>query len=340
VSYTKSSGGTQQTNPFYVYRRGFAGKSRGGNLLSLPTLIKSSGQDVVYDQFYLLYNPAFYLFGNIFSGQSYAGNAMDFNSRFSGITNEQYDINNKTNSQDTLYNYYFDKGSVIAWGNSDNGGDNKYKNSAMKASLDSYTKNPAPEDRCVVTQDKLEGGSVYYLNLQLSDCSKLNTTNTVDNAWPDGRVWYVNVTGSGQQNVYIGKTNATTKVYGRGTIFVNFTNGRSDNLVTINNLNFVDNAKMGVVVTGGSTVFSKQARSFRGIVFNPRADGATSGGKISFTKDGRMLKIYGSLVADEIEFNPRSKETAEYGIMIYSDAALLNQPLPGFQGINFVVTGG
>lgn len=341
VSYSTESGGTQQTNPFYVYKRGFAGKSRGGNLLSLPAVVKSSGQEVAFDQFYLLYNPAFYLFGNIFSGESYAGNAMDFNSRFSAISNEQYAVGNKLNSQDALYNYYFDKNSVIAWGDEAEGGSDKYKNSMMKSTLDSYTKTTgAPEDRCKLSNSGQLGSDGKPVNLQLSNCSQFNTNSTVDDAWPNGRMWYLNVTSSGAQNIDIGKSGLTTNVYGRGTIFVNFDNGRNDNTVTINNLNFVSNAKMGVVVTGGGVVFSRQARSFKGIVFNPRAEGSSSGGKISFIKDGRMLKIYGSLVADEIEFNPRSRESAEYGIMIYNDAALMNQPLPGFEGINSVVTGG
>lgn len=340
VSYSIESGGIQQTNPFYVYKRGFAGRSRGGNLLSLPAVVKSSGQEIAFDQFYLLYNPAFYLFGNIFSGESYAGNAMDFNSRFSAISNQEYAVGNKLNSKDALYNYYFDENSVIAWGNSDNGGDDKYKNSAMKTALDSYTKTPAPEDECAVQSSKF-GSAGGFVNLQLSNCNGINTNSSTDQSWPNGRMWYANVSSSGIQNVDIGKSGSTTKVYGRGTIFVNFNNGRTDNTVTINNLDFTaSGAKMGIVVIGGDVVFSKYARSFKGIIFNPKAEGASSGGKISFTKDGRMLKIYGSLVADEIELNPRSRESAEYGIMIYNDAALMNQPLPGFEGINSVATGG
>ncbi len=339
VSYSIESGGTQQTNPFYVYKRGFAGKSRGGNLLSLPAVIKSSGQEIAFDQFYLLYNPAFYLFGNIFSGESYAGNAIDFNSRFSAISNKDYAVGNKLNSQDALYNYYFDKNSVIAWGNQAEGGNDKYKNSTMKSALDSYTKSVgAPEDRCKLSSAGQLGSDGKPMNLQLNNCSQFNTNAAIDDTWPNGRMWYLKVTGDGTQNIDIGKSGFATNIYGRGTIFIDFDNGRSDNTVTINNLNFISSAKMGVVVTGGGVVFSKQARSFRGIVFNPRAEGASSGGKILFTKEGRMLKIYGSLVADEIEFNPRSRESAEYGIMIYNDAALMNQPLPGFEGINSLVT--
>lgn len=339
VSYQTASGGVLQTNPFYVYKRGFGGKSRGGNLLSLPVVVKSSNQEIAFDQYYMLYNPAFYLFGNIFSGDSYAGNAMDFNSRFSAISNEQYAIDNKLNSQDSLYNYYFDENSVISWGGSDDGGDDKYKNSAMKAALDSYTKTPAPEIVCQTSTNGLAGGSTNRLNLQVNNCNRQNGSPETSDIWPNGRVWYLKSTGTGQQTIHIGKAGSTTEVRGRGTIFVDFQNGRNDNLVVINNLNFIDDGKVGVVVTGGNVEFSFQARSFKGIVFNPRNQNATSGGKISFVKDGRMLKIYGSLVADAIEFNSRNKESAEYGIMIYNDAALMNQPLPGFEGLNSVVTG-
>jgi hypothetical protein len=261
---------------------------------------------------------------------------MDFNSRFSAISNKGYAVGNKLNSQDSLYDYYFDKNSVISWGGSD-----KYKNSTMKSALDSYTATAesAPEDRCIAQPGQL-GSSGNPLNLQLSDCTKVNTQSTIDNSWPNGRMWYANVTSASTQNVDIGKSGSTTNIYGRGTIFVNFTNGRSDNTVTINNLNFVSNAKIGLVVLGGNVVFSSNASSFKGVVFNPRAEGASSGGKISFIKDGRMLKIYGSLVADEVEFNSRKKEASEYGVMIYNDAALMTQPLPGFEGLNSVVTGG
>lgn len=338
VSYQTASGGVLQTNPFYVYKRGFSGKSRGGNLLSLPAIVKSSNQEIAYSQYYMLYNPAFYLFGNIFSGDSYAGNAMDFNSRFSAISNEPYSIENKLNSQDALYNYYFDENSVISWGSEDNGGSDKYKNSAMKTALESYTKSSgAPEDRCKLSSPNQLGVDGKPLNLQLNDCYKFNISSSVDDSWPSGRLWYLDVRNSGTQNIDLGRVGRNTNVYGRGTIFIDFNNGRSDNTVTINSLNFVSGAKMGIVVTGGNVIFSKQARMFKGIIFNPRAEGSSAGGKISFAKDGRMLKVYGSLVADEIEFNPRNREMAEYGIMIYNDVALMNQPLPGFEGLNSVV---
>jgi len=330
---TYSSGDMSLSAPFYVYKRGFGGKSRGGNLLSLPVSVKSaSGQELAFNQSYILYNPAFYLFGNIFSGNSYAGNAMDFNSRFNSVTNKALDKTNKTNSESAQYDYNFDKNSVIYWDSTNS----IYKNSQMQQSLEAYTKIPAPEVVCTESATDLGGSGARLLNLQTKNCTNFKTSPTTDETWANGRVWYVEVTASDISTIDIGKSGVLTNIYGHGTIFVNFNNGRDDNNVIVNNLKFADGAKMGLVVTGGRVSFSAEAQSFKGAIFNP-------GGKISFVKDGRPMKIYGSLVSDEIEFNSRQKSfdetTQEYGIMIYNDAALLNQPLPGFEGLNSITLG-
>ncbi len=321
--------------PFYVYERGFGSHSRGGNLLNLPVTVSSGGEDIAFDQSYLLYNPAFYLFGNIFSGSNYAGNALDFNSRFGSISNKSADDTNKQNGESALYGYYFDKESVVYWGDSASGGSDEYKNKIMADNISKYTATATPDIECKLSDaNKLKTSP---LNFQTNDCANLGSMADKGDSWPNGRVWYLSTE---TNTINLGPTNGSAaNVYGRGTLIVDFKN-EGANKVIINNLSFVDQAKLGLIVLGGDVEFSRSATSFKGIIFNPSNSSRNtySGGKVTFISEGEPLKIYGSIVAEEIAFNKR-KKSGSYGIAIYSDAKLMNQPLPAFEGINSVLTG-
>lgn len=55
------------------------------------------------------------------------------------------------------------------------------------------------------------------------------------------------------------------------------------------------------------------------------------GGEIIFEKDGKAIRVRGSLVANQIDFNPREKNSQRYAAMIYSDSKVLYSALPGFE---------
>jgi hypothetical protein len=60
---------------------------------------------------------------------------------------------------------------------------------------------------------------------------------------------------------------------------------------------------------------------------------------ISFESGGQAIKINGSLVADTICFNSRSKGASGYAVSILSSQSVLNQPLPGFNALASVIFG-
>jgi hypothetical protein len=305
--------------PFYLFRRGLGENSRGGTLLSLPVTVEDySGSQLATNSAYMLYNPAYYVFGDVFSGSNYSGNSLDYGSRSLSISKNTATTSDKQNANSSQYDYDFDKSSVIYW---DSG--NEYKNKQMTDNINKYTSTSSRPG--IVCELSNTGALKSALNLNNKDCS-LNMTDT-SNVYPDGRVWYLK---SNSGTIDIGKPDgSSTNVNGRGTIIID-----TDSLVRINGLNFGSQASLGLVVIGGGRVeFSKYASFYRGVIFNPSS--SESGGKISFeTGEGaKAIRIYGSLVADTIEFSPRSRTAADdYSIMIYSDSKTLNQPLPVFGG--------
>jgi len=261
--YTASSGETSNLSysAGYVYKRGLGQRSRGGELYSLPVQMKSdSGEVIAADQSYVLYNPAFYLFGNIFSANSISSN-LDFSSRSEAISNQSYssDFTSKLNSEASLYNYYFDQNSVFYWQNDPSSSDYQYKNKELTQSINKLT---ATSNRPAVVcdlsnQGALSSGNQVYLNNK--DC---NINAASDNSWPNGRVWYLKPTG----DITIGAT-----LHGQGTIIIDYQNLSSGTVGVSTKIDdFPDGTKLGlIVINGGKVLFTKDCQKFNGVIFAP-----------------------------------------------------------------------
>ncbi|MCX6809947.1 MAG: hypothetical protein NTZ65_04365 [Candidatus Berkelbacteria bacterium] len=244
----------------YLFQRGLGQKSRGGTMLSLPVKIStSSGSDVLaYDPSYLMYSPAFYLFGNLFSGGNTSSTALDFGSRSQATTQGAYDPNNKLNAATALYNYQFDKNSVIYWDDS-----NKDKNKTMYDNIQRFMPNASgvlPDNTCNITATGQLKGALYLDN---ANC-KIHE-NIKSSFWPNGRVWYYKATGDNET------ININGPIYGKGTVIVDF-NGKSNGIVNIltTDTGFTDNDYLGlIVINGGKVKFTPTCTKFNGIVFAP-----------------------------------------------------------------------
>jgi len=319
--------------PSYLYLRGSGQKSRGGTLISLPVRMTDMSESSIFfsDQFYLLYNPLFYIFGNMFSGSSPSSTAFDFGHGSSAISTGDFG-NEKLNSASSLYNYYFDEKSVIFWDRN-----NKDKNTAMEGNISRIlgTQELRPDDLCQLDSANSLRNSTIYLNNQ--SCSLVQTDNS--SIWPSGRVWYLKA----NSDVEISST-----IKKGGTLVVDFSEASYVPTVKINTQegDFSNDSFLGlIVINGGKVEFTGDAEYFRGAVFVPgrgdsdpeRRDGE---GKIVFAEDGRPLKIRGSLIADEIDFNKRQKNDKEFAVSVYADSALVNSRIPGFERLMSMLIGG
>jgi len=327
------SSDTALTNTIgYIYKRGFGPQSRGGELYPLPVYMTNRDENIFYatDPFYLMYNPIYYLFGNIFSGGSYAGNKLGFNSGGSGITRQPYDRTQKLNAAASLYGYEFDQNSVLWWdrGSAD-------KNKAMYDNIHDLISDPKPEMVCTLADSPAGRGSFQLSNIFLNsnNCANIAEQPT-QNLWPDGRVWYLKTTSD--------ITISSSSISGNGTVIIDY-GGTEGKTVTIDTS--IDSFRSGVmglmVINGGKVNFAAGATGFKGVIFVPgKTSGTDPGGEISFEPNGQPLDIRGSLVADKITFNVRQKDSStQYAARIYSDAKVLNTHLPGFRNIMAVVLG-
>ncbi len=316
---------TSNSSPSYVYLRGAGQKSRGGTLVTLPVIMKDlTGNNIFFeDQFYLLYNPIFYLFGDMFSGSTPSSTAFDFGHGSSSVSTGDFG-NEKLNTASSLYNYYFDTQSVLFW---DQG--NRDKNKTMEDNISRIIGNDGerPDNFCDLKNvDSLNGSTIYLNN---KNCS----INQVDNSgiWPTGRVWYIKA----DSDIEI-----SSRIAKGGTIVVDFENN-ADYKVKINTQknDFTNDSFLGLIlVNGGSAEFTQDATYFRGIIFAPGKLGG-GGGRIVFAQDGKSLQIRGSLIADEIDFNKRQKDENRYAVSVYTDSALIGSRIPGFEKLVGVVIG-
>ena len=315
------------SSPSYVYIRGAGQKSRGGTLVSLPVKITDlTGNNLFFqDQFYLLYNPIFYLFGNMFSGSSPSSTAFDFGHGSSSVSTGDFG-NEKLNTASSLYNYYFDTQSVLFWDR-----DNRDKNKAMEENIVRIVgeEGSRPDNFCELGDAGALRGETVYLNNR--NCSIGSPDDT--DIWPNGRVWYLRAS----SDVEISSTIAKG-----GTIVIDYGGSTPDHTVRIKNMqesDFKNNSFLGlIVINGGNVEFSTDTTFFRGIVFNPgRSEGG--GGRVIFAKDGRSLTVRGSVIADEIDFNKRAKDDNRYAVSVYADSALINARIPGFERLMDIVVG-
>lgn len=319
-SAANSGDNTFLFNPAYTYVRGEGPFSRAGEMYDLPfQMTDLSGQRVFHrGNFYLLYNPLYSVLGNVFSSGASLGGSLDFNSKSNAISQAGNAFTSKLNSEAALYNYSFDRSSALYWDAS-----NTEKNDKMNRAISILTSAQKPDVVCNLSQASLGSGN-YFLNnpncqIKSSSSSKI---------WPNGRVWLVKATGS---------INLNGSINGRGTLLVDFSSAPASSL-NLQNLSFAKDASLGIILTGGGSVaFDTNCSEFRGLVFAPGANG--NGGEIGFAKDGSALKISGSLVANQINFNPRSKNGSQYAVSISTDQNLLNSPLPGFDALSTVVFG-
>ena len=306
----------------YIYKRGLGAKSRGGMLLSLPVkMTDNTNHDLAYGSFYLLYNPAFYLFGNVFSGNSPIGSSLDLGSRSNATARNTFDRSNKLNSEASLYSYDFDEDSIIFW-------DKANKNEAMKKSINDLISIPQPAIVC--PDGKLTAGALSGGNLYLDNPNCDPTTATFDQVWPNGRVWYMKANSDIEIKAAIKK---------KGTIIID-SNNHTVKISTKSGSFSSDGSQLGlIVINGGNVQFTTTAQAYNGIIFAPGNQDSCTDGNINFDKDGSPIKIKGSIVASCINFQSRSKENGKYAVTIYSDARLLNSVLPGFENIMPVIYG-
>jgi hypothetical protein len=304
-------------NPSYIYKRGLGQNSRGGTLVSLPVRMTNGTGDTLLsiDPFYLLYNPAFYIFGNIFSGSSSLSTVFDFNSKSNAVSSGDYNSSDKLNAAAALYNYFFDKDSVMFW-------DGK-NNPQMQDNLNRILAGPADIVCDTADISNLESGHNLYLGNQNCQIQQ-STTNQV---WPTGRVWHFKPT----SDVHLGATISES-----GTIIVDFQGSPKSVYIETKDGNFQGNAKLGLIVLNGKAVFTKDAERFDGLVFAP-GNNESDSGKIIFEENGNPIKIHGSLVANQVQFAKRNKNGQKYSVAIYSDSSILNIRLPGFEKLMDII---
>lgn len=254
----------------YLYKRGIGARSRGGDLMALPVTLTDSKEEniLAVDNFYLLYNPAFYLFGNIFSGDNFAGKVFDFGSKNSATTRNLYSADDKQNASSTAYDYEFDKESIVYWDEAQ-----LDKNKKIAALIAKYLPDPSDPSKkippivCQINGGVFENSNSY--NLASDDCVLESNKQSL---WPEGRVWYYKVSAT-KKNITIGGQNAQRNVRSNGTIIFDFADA-SDGQVVIKQLKFQETngaaAKIGLIaINGGRVIFDSTATEFNGIVFAP-----------------------------------------------------------------------
>jgi hypothetical protein len=250
--------------PAYIYKRGIAAKSRGGDFYNLPVMITDStgAATLSADSYYLLYNPSVYVMGNLFSKGSLPDSSLDFGARnnvVSGATVVPSE-SSKINAQASLYNYSIDSGSVAYW----DSGEGRVRSQAMQKNIDRIvgTLGNRPENFCPVSSSdtsELAGSSPLYLNNK--NCNMIEVDNT-SGMWPEGRVWYFEPTGD---------VDLSAKIMKSGTLVFDFNKAPNANVrVGTIATDFPDGVNVGIILTnGGNVVFTKTAEAFNGMVFVP-----------------------------------------------------------------------
>ena len=319
----------------YVYDKGQGSRSRGGSLLEQSAAIyNAAGALLSRANSYILYNPAFYLFGNIYSKLGGIGRKLDMGSRATSIhtgetltaENAQEDLNSKA----ALFGYKLDENSVQFWDPA-----NRDKNARMDAIIGKLTSGP-PYDPAVCVLPSINAISGNTLNLANQNCQIANSSN---NTYPDGRVWYVPSSVVLSSDIEI-----KGKIYGKGTIIIDY--GQAGTAVPTVKLSTSANdfspegSSLGLIlVNGGQVEFGSDCAMYKGIVFVPGDKNNSSSGSIIFAEgdQAQRMKIFGSIVADKIKFAGRGGGNGDYSVAIYSDSQILNSPPPGFREVAEVV---
>lgn len=248
--------------PGFSYITSTGKASRGGYFNSYPVKVTDKAGDTVLgaENYYLFYNPLYYLFGNVFSGGSSTTRAFDFNSRGSTIASKDGNTN-KLNSEATLYDYDFDSNSLVYWDRT-----NVDKNKQMYENIKKYVTDPKPEVVCDISS---RGKSVFASgNFSLNNKSCL-TTGPADGGtlYPSGRVWYYKANpASDGANIDF---NAVFRA--KGTVIVDFADYSSGAVPQVNiKRNLLDTTYMGlIVVNGGNVLLGKNLEKYNGIIFVP-----------------------------------------------------------------------
>lgn len=244
----------------FLYKTATGKSSRGGYLNSYPVKITNKSGSVVYgaENFYLFYNPLYYLFGNVFSGDSSTTRAFDFGSRGSTIARKDGDTN-KLNSEATLYNYDFDANSLVHWDSS-----NPDKNKQMYENIKKYISEPRPGVVCELLAETVFTAANFYLK---NDSCNSGISPVNQNLYPNGRVWYFK-----PDRATSGDTiDFDTTFRGKGTVIIDFESYRSGNVPVVNiKKNLPDDSYLGlIVINGGNVLLTNNLEKFNGIIFVP-----------------------------------------------------------------------
>jgi hypothetical protein len=178
------------------------------------------------------------------------------------------------------------------------------------------------------------------LNLNNPNCQ---ITQSAQNTYPDGRIWYLSSDVVGASNIEINGT-----IHGKGTIIIDYSQaGTAIPTVKIStstgDFPDQDNSSLGlIVINGGQVEFGENCQLFKGIVFVPGSKTNPDTGSMVFAggDSAFKMKIFGSIVADKINFASRGKASgsALYSVAIYSDSQILNSPPPGFREVREIVS--
>ncbi|MDH4358528.1 MAG: hypothetical protein OEV37_01075 [Candidatus Berkelbacteria bacterium] len=329
----------------YIYSKGAGYHSRGGSILFLPVTMtnKTGANTLAYDSSHLFYNPAYYLFGNIFSSGGIKEKSLDIGSGASGsgvtVSGEDYASQEDLNSKAAFYNYQIDKNSVTFWNSN-----LLDKNRVMQNKITGLISQPRPDVTCAFDDfDSDPDNNTSFVRSRLAavsgnfyldndNCQPAGTL--ASGRWPSGRVWYI-------------KPNADitikTAFQGKGTLIIDFAGitGRVPKVILETNLSdFSSGSMLGLmVINGGQVEISKTATYFRGIIFVPGKPAPNPGGEVIFVEDplASAVEVHGSIVANKITFGRRNRGTKLYAVAIFNDAKVLNSPPIGFENIAGIV---
>lgn len=248
--------------PNFFYKTASGKSSRGGYFNSYPVKMTDKNGTKIYgeESFYLLYNPLYYLFGNVFSGGSSTTRAFDFNSRGSTIARSDGNTK-KLNSEATLYNYDFDPESLIYWDRT-----NLDKNAQMYENIKKYISDPKPEIVCDFASLGLTKSVLASGNFSLGD-TRCNPRGSVsaNSLFPNGRVWYYRAS---QDDSTI-SLDATFR--NKGTLIIDFQDYQVGDVPVVSiKKNSRDDSYLGlIVINGGNVVLDRNLEKFNGIIFVP-----------------------------------------------------------------------
>ncbi|OQA52623.1 MAG: hypothetical protein BWY43_00412 [candidate division WS2 bacterium ADurb.Bin280] len=324
--YGASSSIDLEKYPSFLYLTSTGKGTRGGYLSQSPVKITDKSGSVVLGSAnsYIFYNPLYYIFGNVFSGNSNLTRTFDFSSRNSAISINS-DDNSKLSSEASLYGYIFDKNSLIYWDKT-----NRDKNIQMEQNISRYISDPKMEVVCTIYSGEFDHGGNF--NLHSKNCAGANSSPTSEekSLYPAGRVWYYKLQSGDSPDFELKR-----KFKGKGTLIVDFEKHPGGKITISKEID----ATLGlIVINGGNVVFDDSATKYNGIIFVPGDNSSSvNGGKIIFEADGEPVMIKGSLVANEIVFNKRRKGSNGYAVEIYSDAKILLSLLQGFETFSSIV---